>query len=196
MRETEITIQVFDDLDTIFDELNKLGFKLIEKYEHNDWYFSSLNTSSKVDYSFLLKNSFLVRQIITDKENVYLVYKDKEVDKQGNVLSEEKVNVKLSSLEDALKIFNKANIKCWCNIKQPSYVFKKGDVEFIVQAVQGLSNFIEYEENKSMANMNAKQKMDYMYSQIKNLNLNLGSDLSCKKVYMKYLNDISNEKTT
>lgn len=188
MRETEITIQVFDDLVTIFNKLNKHGFNIVSKYELNDWYFTKLKTNSTVSYSSLLENSFLVRQIIEDTEMVYLCYKDKQIDEKGNVLSEEKIKVNVSNLLDTLKIFNKANINCWCKLKQMNYVFKKGQIEFVVQEVEDLGNFIEYEENETMVDMNFKQKIDYMYSQIKNLDLNLGTDLSCKKVYMKYIN--------
>lgn len=192
MRETEITIQIFDDLDTIFAKLDKLGFQQISKYELNDWYFTKLKINSKVSYSYLLKNSFLVRQVLEDKEKIYLCYKDKQIDKTGRVLSEEKINVIVSNLADTLKIFNKANLNCWCELKQILYVFKKGQIEFSVQAVEDLGNFIEYEENETMLNMSSKQKIDFMYSQIKNLNLNFGTDLSCKKVYMKYINEFDN----
>jgi adenylate cyclase class IV len=139
----------------------------------------------------LLKNSFLVRQVISDSEKIYLCYKDKEVDKNGKVLSEEKIKVPLNNLQDTLKIFNKANINCWCSLKQTIYEFQNGSIEFLVQVVDDLGNFIEYEENETMKNLTTEQKMEQMSSQLKSLGLKLGSDFSCKKVYAKYLKNLN-----
>ncbi len=189
MRETEITVQVFENLDTIFNKLQRLGFKQVRQYQLNDWYFTHLPTNAKVDYPTLLKNSFLVRQVIDDTERVYLNYKDKAIDQNGNVVSEEKIKVEVANLADTLKIFAQANINCWCELKQTLSVFRQGKIEFAVQAVAGLGNFIEYEEDATMTAMTTQQKMDAMYATIKNLGLRIGTDLSCKKVYMKYLHE-------
>lgn len=188
MRKTEMTIQVIEELDVILHKFEHLGFKQISRYKLNDWYYSNLKTNAKSSYSSLLKNSFLVRQVIEDEETNYLVYKDKEVDGTGKVLSEEKTKVELSNLANALTIFDKANINCWCELKQTIYVFQKGKVQFAVQAVEGLGNFIEYEEDESMSEMSSQQKIDFMFSQVKHFDLKLGADLSCKKAYMKYIN--------
>lgn len=187
MRETEITIQIFEELNIIISKLKESGFTQISCYQLNDWYFTNFKEKTNISYSLLLKNSFLVRQVIEKEEKIYLVYKDKYVDDFDNVLSEEKTKVEVSSLADTLKIFDKANINCWCNLKQTIYVFRKDKVEFALQAVEGLGNFIEYEEDESMSEMSNKQKIDFMFSQIKALNLNSGNDLSCKKAYMKYI---------
>lgn len=190
MRETEITVQVFEDLDVIFTKLKRLGFEQVRQCQLNDWYYTHLPTDTEIAYPTLLKNSFLVRQVIdSDTEKAYLCYKDKEIDQKGNVVSEEKIKVEISNLADTLKIFAKAGINCWCELQQTMYVFRQEKIEFAVQAVKDLGNFIEYEEDETISGMNTQQKMDYMSAQLKNLQLNLGTDLSCKKVYLKYLHE-------
>lgn len=151
MRETEITVQVFEDLDVIFTKLKRLGFEQVRQCQLNDWYYTHLPTDTKVVYPALLKNSFLVRQVIdSDTKKAYLYYKDKEIDQKGNVVSEEKIKIEISNLADALKIFAKAGINCWCELQQTMYVFRQGKIEFAVQAVAGLGNFIEYEEDETI----------------------------------------------
>jgi predicted adenylyl cyclase CyaB len=191
MKETEITIQIFENLQTIIRKISNLGFEQIESYQLNDWYYSALRIFEKTDYSSLIKNSFIVRQVISDNEKIFLCYKEKEIDENGNVLGEEKIKVPVSNLSDTLKIFNKSNINCWCELKQTIYVFKKDNIQFLVQSVSGLGNFIEYEEDDTMANMTTNQKIDYMCSQLKKLGLKMGNDLFCKKVYMKYLKTLN-----
>ena len=197
MRETEITIQIFEDLESIFKKVRDSGFEEDSHYYVNDWYFSGLDTSHQIEYNKLLKNSFLLRQIVEENEITnYLVYKDKEIDENGNVLSEDKIKVTLSSIDDALKVFKKSNTNCWCELHQSIYVVKKGKIKFTIQQIQDLGNFIEYEEDESMKDMSTKEKREFMLSQIQKLNLDMSSSISCKKVYMKYLQGLNNKDKT
>lgn len=184
MKETEITVQVFNPFEEINDILLNKGFKLLENYQLNDWYFSRLENVKEMPYLNLLNNSFLVRQILTDKEKIKLCYKQKELDEKGNVINEEKTNASVSSLSDALEIFNKAGLNNYCVVKNNSYVYKKDEIYFLVQVIENLGIFIEYEEDESMKDMNEKQKFNHMVSIVNSLGLKLGKDYSCKKVYM------------
>ena len=196
MRETEITIQIFEDLDYILEHIKKLGFEMVCEYKLNDFYFSALDTSKKLDYSTIIKNSFLVRQLLVrDEVSNMLVYKNKEIDETGAVVSEEKIRVQLSSLENTLKIFEKANINRWCELHQNMFEFKKGNIFFTVQNIDSLGNFIEYEEDETMKDMTNTEKREFMHSQIAKLNLKMSDNISCKKVYMKYLQNLNNNKT-
>ena len=65
-----------------------------------------------------------------------------------------------------------------------SYVYKKGNVELVIQKIKGLGIFLELEENKSMRNLNLQEKIFKLINTVKNLNLKLGTDFSCKKVFM------------
>ena len=60
MKETEITVQVFNDLEEIKSLLKNKGFEIIENYEMHDYYFSKLpiNYLSELPYVDLIKNSF------------------------------------------------------------------------------------------------------------------------------------------
>ena len=58
MKETEITVQVFNPFEEINDILLNKGFKLLENYQLNDWYFSRLENVKEMPYLDLLNNSF------------------------------------------------------------------------------------------------------------------------------------------
>lgn len=187
MRQTEITVQVYNELPTIFKRLEEKGYKLKGKYTINDFYYTSLEINKKQKYDVLIKNSFLINEAITDKYSLSLVYKDKEIDKAGNVISEEKIRVSLGNLADALKIFEKANIHKWCEISQDVYEYSNGKYCLLVQHEEEIGNFIEFEEDESMKDMTTEEKINFMHSILKELDLKLGDDTNCKKVYMKYL---------
>ncbi len=184
MEETEITVQVFNSFKEINSILLNQGFKVEGNYLLNDWYFSKLENVKEISYLDLLNNSFLVRQVLTDKEKVQLCYKQKELDEFGNVIKEEKTSTNLDSLSDTIKIFKKSGLNNYCMVKNNTYIYVKDEIRFCVQVIENLGIFIEYEEDETMNNMNAKEKFNYMVSVVNSLKLKLGKDFSCKKVFM------------
>lgn len=184
MRKTEITVQIFNSLDEIKEILQGQGYKLTNDYKLIDWYFSKYDNAREMDYPTLLKNSFLVRYIITDKPFCELCYKDKEIDKLGNVISEVKYKTHAEDPNKAVEIFTKAGLNNWNILKTHLLCYKKEDIEFAVQIVDDLGIFIEYEESPAMENLSPQEKINKMVSTIKSLGLNVGEDYSCKKVYM------------
>jgi len=191
MRETEITVQVFDSINIIIEKLKNLDFYIIEKYEMTDYYFSKLSNEDlkNLSYSSLIKNSFLVRDIKDKNPKILLTFKDKTLDECNNVISEEKIFTKVDNLEKTLKIFNNINLNCWCTLNQKMIVYKKDNLEFALQIIDGLGVFIEYEEDDSMKTLSEYEKINLMKSNLLSLGLNLGEDYSCKKVYMKFLKE-------
>lgn len=188
MKETEITVQVFNNFEDIDKILKSQGFEMIENYQLNDWYYSSIQDISNLKYIDLINSSFLIREIISDKKEIQLCYKRKELDNFENVISEEKIKTKLDSLENARLIFEKAGLNNYCTLKNNSFVYKKDKIGFVVQIMENLGIFIEYEEDKSMQNMTKEEKFNYMCKIVNNLGLKLGNDYSCKKVFMMLKN--------
>ena len=58
MKETEITVQVFEKREDIFKKLEENGFKMLNNFEMNDYYFSkhSIDEIYAFDYENLIKN--------------------------------------------------------------------------------------------------------------------------------------------
>ena len=184
MKETEITVQIFDDYNTIDKTLTDLGFKMVENYQLNDWYFTKLASVANLSYIDLMNNSFLIRQVIDNNPKIQLCYKKKELDNFGNVIMEEKIKTELTDLEKAINIFKMSGLNNYCLVQNNSYVYQKGNTEFVVQIIKDLGIFIEYEETPDMVNLPAKEKFNYMVDAIKKIGLKIGNDFSCKKVFM------------
>lgn len=70
MKETEITVKLSQKLDDIIKILENKGFKLVDRFLMEDYYFSSKDFSKLKNLSFeeLIKSSFLLRRI-TDLNN-------------------------------------------------------------------------------------------------------------------------------
>lgn len=184
MKKTEITVQVFNSLEEIESILKNQGYEMTQTYSINDWYFSKLENISNVKYLDLLNNSFIVRQVLTDKEEIKLVYKRKEVDEFNNVIAEEKIQSYVNSLQKTIDIFKACGLNNYCIVKNITHSFKKGDICFDIQVIENLGIFIECEEFEAIKDLSIKQKLEYLIKIVSSLNLKLGADYSCKKVLM------------
>ncbi|MBR4003533.1 MAG: hypothetical protein IKI95_05735 [Clostridia bacterium] len=187
MQETEITVEVFDDVQTIDKILKEKNFFVTDKKTLNDFYYTNFKPEElkNIKYTNLIKNSFLVRNVTG--ENFYettLCYKNKIIDENENVIAEEKTKSEVENLEKTLQILNKANITNWCNLKQDMIIYSNNQVEFAVQIVENLGVFIEFEETEEIANWTEVEKIKYLVNYLKSLGLKLGNDFSCKKPYM------------
>ena len=191
MKETEITVEILDDVKGLIEMLKNKNFSLEDEFDMIDYYFSKDDTETlkKLEYLDIINHSFLVRQIIGNDNSVNIMFKSKELDDKGNVIAEEKVKTPVENLEKAIKIFKLSGLNNWCEIKQHMLVFKRGETEFAIQIVDGLGSFIEYEETASMSEFTEQEKIDAMLADLKGLGINIGSDYSCKKVYMKFMKE-------
>lgn len=186
MRETEITVQVFDELLDIEKVLAKNGYQKKEEYCLRDHYFTKFEDAKIVDYKTLLDSSILIRTIEQDEKCTHcMIYKNKKLDQNGNVSSEEKIRVKIDDEQNCIKILKSAGLNNWCNLKNDSIVYAdESGSEIALQVVNGLGIFIEMEEDSSIANLSEKQKFEYLKNKIAAFGFKLGDDYSCKKPYM------------
>lgn len=136
-------------------------------------------------YQNLISQSIVIRQIITDSEKCEICYKDKVFDNDGNVVGEEKITTQISDLGSVKQIFLRAGLNNYCTLFNTSFVFRKGEICFAVQAIEDLGVFIEYEEGETLPQgLSPHEKIDIMLARVKSLGLPVGDDYSCKKVEM------------
>ena len=62
MRETEITVQIYNELAEIDEILRAQGFEMIGQYQMRDHYFTRITDAANTDYVTLMKYSFLLRE--------------------------------------------------------------------------------------------------------------------------------------
>ena len=188
MKETEITVQVYETQQDVHNKLLNNNFVLADKCVMDDYYFSKFDTDElkNMPYKQILKNSIIVRKCGDDTK---VIYKNKEIDEDNNVICEEKISLPITDIKPAIKIFELSGLNNWCNVTQHMYLYKNDKLELMVQIIDDLGIFIEYEEDESVANLEPKEKMNAMAETLKSLGLNIGTDISVKKVYQKFLKE-------
>ena len=189
--ETEITVELLDTFENTLTKLINQGFEIKEKVLMTDYYFSklSLNNLQALEYAELIKNSFLVRNVRTETEEInQIIFKKKVLDSSNNVIAEEKIKTDISDLNSTIKLFKEAGLTNYTTLTQQMTVVGKDKIIFVIQEVENLGTFIEYEEDDSMNELTEQEKIDTMLNTLKTLSLNIGNDYSCKKVYLKFHN--------
>lgn len=184
---TEVTVEVKEPLDSALSKLKSQGFIVSETFTINDSYFTAFDKENvnEVTYEELLLKSVLVRNVIDSSgERNYIIYKNKKLDKEGNVVSEDKIESKIESDEKIKQILKSSGMMNWCNIKNNSLVLQRGIMSFCIQSIENLGDFIEYEATMIHSGLNSENKFKVLEDEIKRLNLVLGTDFSCKKPYM------------
>lgn len=197
MAQTEITVQVFEDLKDIEKKLVKLGFVKTEEFDGRDDYFVNMDKGkiAKAGYGELLKDSLIVRSYTTltsKNPTSMLLRKIKTLDENQNVIGEEKVSTKIDNVENARKLLSGINLINWVSLKQKNAFYKNGEKTIIVGGVEGLGNFIEIEEYKSISTLPEKEKFEILKQYVNSFKFKIGADYSCKKVYMLHTQNLKN----
>ena len=190
MKETEITVEIFNKKEEAERILQNAGFKITEQYVLYDEYYSTLDMVDlkKCSYEKMISSSVVVRKVIKSAGvKQTLVYKEKTVDKNGFVIAEEKTSVDVSDFEKTCTVLKKAGLTNWCNCLNKSTVFEK-EFSFALQEIDGLGLFLEIEEDESLSALTAEQKTEKLIKRAKSLGLKTGDDYSVKKNYLLFKN--------
>ena len=192
MAQTEITVQVFEDLKDIERKLTNLGFSKTEELNIQDDYFTNLKNNSlkNASYSDLVVTSVVLRCYTTLKSKTptaMLIRKLENLDSHNSATGEEKIIKELDDAVHSRKVMTNIGCTNWVTLKQKNIYYKNGEKTIILSHVEGLGDFLEVEEYPSISNLIDTEKIDILKQYINSFNFKIGSDYSCKKVYMLYL---------
>ena len=188
MKQIEITVRLNEDKQTAMKKLSKLGYKVIRQSDVDDIYMTTkLDELNADNIQYILKKSLLLRKLtVNNTEIKKITYKNKEIDSNGNVISEQTVNLNCEDIDKAKKLFSYVDFKELVRVKYHVTVYEKDGIELAFQDVENLGTLIEYENNedfegKSIEEINDTKKN--MYNDIKKTGILITEELDVKKAY-------------
>lgn len=184
---TEICVEIKENLEKVIDILKNLGYMFDERYVIHDTYYTTFKESDlkTISYKDLLNRSLIIRNIVGNSGvSTNIVYKNKTLDNNGNVINEIKTKLKIDDEEKAKTIFTNVGMTCWCDYINENIVYKKDDIALTLQKVENLGVFLEIEEYPSIKDKKEEDKFTILSNLAKSLNINLGEDYSVKKPYL------------
>ena len=186
MKQIEITVRLDENMQSAISKLENQGFKKIRESEIDDIYMTSkLKELNKDNIQTILKKSVLLRNLkLENKEIKKITYKNKEIDKNGDIISEQKINLDCSDLEKAKDLFEHLEFEELIRVRYKVTVYGKCKVEYAFQNVENLGVLIEYEnmndfEGKSLDEINSAK--NNMFEEIKNTGINVTDEKDVKK---------------
>jgi len=186
MKQIEITVRLTEDKNNAFSKLEKLGYKVIRESDIDDIYLSNKVTDlNSENIQKILGKSVLLRSLkLEDKEIKKITYKDKELDENGDVISEKKVNIDCEDIAKAKELFACLDFEELVRVKYHVTVYEKDGIEFAFQNVENLGILMEYEnindfEGKSLDEINEAKKQ--MLNEVKNVGLEITDEIDVKK---------------
>ena len=188
--ETEITVLVTVDYETLEKELKQNNFVKKEEYTVNDLYM----IDNKIDISNMnnldiLKKCILVRNIEGFVKE--LLYKYKKYDDNGDILEQGKVRCPITNIPKAIQFMKAINYKELFKVHNKCIVYANSKSELIVQLVNDKYIFIEM-ENKCEFIDRVYNNVDELKEDICSYNLSIDkSNFFVKKAEM-ILNEIKN----
>ena len=193
MKQIEITVRLNENMQSAIRKLEMQGFKKIREGEIDDLYMTSkLNELKKDNIQNILKKSVLLRNLkFENKEIKKITYKNKEIDENENVISEEKTNLDCNDLEKAKDLFEHLEFEELIKVRYKIIVYSKDEVEYAFQDVENLGTLIEYENTEDFTGKSLDKINDTknnMYNEIKNTGVNLTDEMDVKKAYELILN--------
>lgn len=192
MAQTEITVQIFDDIDNVKNVLIKKGFLYDDTLTGKDRFFSILSKEEvkKSSFKALMDNSIIVRefnQAKINKRQTLMVHKQKTFDDEGKVISENKTSLKIEDGLTASNLLINAGLNNWLNLEQKNHFFKKDEITVILGIVNGLEGcFIEIEEYPSIKDKSFEEKYKALVDIVNSLGIVVGNDYSVIKSKMLY----------
>ncbi len=181
MKEIEILVEVYDDVDKmkkIFEKFNYLGTKkTIDEY-----YYDPLRNTLKPDDDNQLSHCLRLRQ---KNNECFITYKDDVFENEKWLYSNE-YETKVESIEIMREIFSKLGLVKFIEIDNEKETYTYNDYEIVIENVKDLGLFIEVEycTDEDVNIINEKNRIQGF---INNLGIEVSEELNMGKpeMYMK-----------
>lgn len=142
-KNNEITVKVNGSFDEVIKILVSNEFKITDKFSLEDVYLIPKKMNiKKLSIRDILKEAIIIRNVGRCK---VLVFKKKEIDKDGNIISQEKIECDILNIEDAKRFIEAIGYKEIMEIVEDDVCYSKGGFGLILKNVRNGDNLIEVE---------------------------------------------------
>ena len=181
MKEIEILVEVYDDIDKIKNILNKFEYVGL-KHTIDEYYYDPKRDILKPDKDNQLSHCLRLRTLNND---YYITYKD-DVFENGIWQYSNEYETKIESIEVMNAIFDRLELKKFIVIDNKKEIYKTDKYEIALENVKDLGLFLEVEFCTN-DDVDIKEVKKEIQSFIDELNINVSKELNMGKpeMYMR-----------
>ena len=164
----EITEKLKCNIEEISEKLEKNNFTVVEKFYLHDKYFihKALNLKNLTSREILSK-AILLRNFDEEIPNIKqykFTFKRKQIDNDGTILKQDKVECEIANIEDGEKFLKAIGYTEIINIKEHDIVYEKNGLKIALIDIENGDKLIEVEtvdDNKELDTIEkVKQKIE------------------------------------
>ena len=174
----EITVRLKTTIKNFCDILKDKDFKIKSRFLLDDIFFIPSNL--KIDNMIpreILKKAVLLRDITEyfpkKKQIKKFTYKRKDIDEEGNIISQEKTECEILNIKQGTKFIETIGFKELMRIREFDEVYEKDGLELIVKNVENSDNLMEVELVEDNDKYNSIEKIK---QEVKKLNLPIDTE--------------------
>lgn len=147
----EVTVKIICNEDELIKILTNNGFKRGSEFSLDDYYFVPNNLDiNKLPAREVLSKAIIIRYIIDDGKIIQkITFKRKNIDEEGNILSQDSINCDILNIEDAKRLFKSIGYSEIMNIKENDIRYYKDDFELTLKFVKNGDLLIEIETEEN-----------------------------------------------
>lgn len=159
----EITLKIKCNIEEFYKILEEKNFKIIDEFFMNDIYFIPENLNIyEMSTREILSKALIIRDIsgnMSDKITKKIIFKIKNIDENGNILSQEAINCDILNINDAMKLLEAIGYKKIMNIKENDVVYEKNGFKLAVKDIVDGDKLIEIETEEDNIELDTIDKL-------------------------------------
>ena len=166
----EITVKLKCSIEEICNLLENKNFKVVEKFILDDTYFIPKELDrTGMTHREILSRALLLRDItdfIPERKVVKLTFKSKQIDEQGNILSQSKVDCEILNAETGKAFVEAIGYRQLMNIKENDIVYEKDNLNIAIKDIDNGDKLIEVETVEDNNELDTIEKIKQKISEL------------------------------
>ena len=148
----EITVKITSSKSEFIDSLKNKGFHEVEKFTLEDDFFIPREVDvSKMTPREILAKAILVRRCVGNSgDNILLSFKEKNIDENGDIISQKSTNCKVVKRNDAIEFVKSIGYNFLMNIKEKDVVYEDGRLSIAIKDIENGDLLAEMETDENM----------------------------------------------
>ena len=181
MKEIEILVEVYDDIDTVKEKLKQFEYVGL-KHTIDEYYYDPKRDTLKPDKDNQLSHCLRLR---SKNNDYYITYKD-DVFENGIWQYSNEYETKVESMDMLKEIFDRLELKKFIEIDNKKEIYKTEKYEIALEDVKDLGLFLEVEYCTN-DDVDIKEVKKEIQSFIDDLEINVSKELNMGKpeMYMR-----------
>lgn len=196
MNSFEITVKIDLELNNLLNYLNKNRFKFHQSFRCIDTFLiKNEDFSNELSYEDFNKCLILRELIFKDKTLRLLLRKIKTYDSSGNIIESQEESTSIDDVKKIKTEYLENGYKELIKMDDYCYTFSKNMHEFIVEHINSLGTFIEFENRNFDSIISNGNSIEELISLFDTFNIPyIKDDYFCKKAWLLYKKEYLNEE--